>query len=199
MQDTQTQDTFTDLDDNMQPQPKTNDTKLLEKVLSKYDEKEKCVCGHSLDQHDISDEMMVCDIANCECDAYDGDQLSNTSKAEIAIAEARRSAIQEAIAKLKEQTSAYDRLTEKEKAQEYNKGLFDAYIEAIATLEKKPLEKASAKPTYDGVFEYVECKHCDRPIHIDVNGKWEHNHSGGFDCEVSAEPQAPTQPQANKT
>ena len=59
------------------------------------------MCGHSLDQHDISDEMMVCDIANCECDAYDGDQLSNTSKAEIAIAEARRSAIEEAIAKLK--------------------------------------------------------------------------------------------------
>ena len=35
MQDTQTQDTFTDLDDNMQPQPKTNDIKLLGKVLSK--------------------------------------------------------------------------------------------------------------------------------------------------------------------
>ena len=179
----------------MPTQPKTNDTKLLEKVLSKYDEKEKCVCGHSLDQHDISDEMMVCDIANCECDAYDGDQLSNTSKAEIAIAEARRSAIEEAIAKLEEMKKTY-----KEYWVLNSEAIKIAMaISKLSALEKKPLEKASAKPTYDGVFEYVECKHCDRPIHIDVNGKWEHNHSGGFDCEVSAEPQAPTQPQANKT
>ena len=171
MQDTQTQDTFTDLDDNMQPQPKTNDIKLLGKVLSKALTNNQIVAKYALkDTEGCPD----CIEGEFTCDKH-YDEWCNSM-----LNEARRSAIEEAIAKLEEIKKTY---------KEY--WIINA---AKAALEKKPLEKASAKPTYDGVFEYVECKHCDRPIHKDVNGKWEHNHSGVFDCEVSAEPQATTKP-----
>ena len=44
------------------------------------------------------------------------------------------------------------------------------------------------RTTYDGVFEWVECFNCGKPIHQDIDGEWEHKHNRIRECELLAAP-----------